>query len=33
MVIDFNIYCLFCFKLIKVFKDVIFEKNNMEINK
>lgn len=33
MVIDLNIYCLLCLKLIKVFKDAIFEKNNMKINK
>lgn len=30
MVIDINIYCLICLKLIKVFKDVIFEKNKMK---
>lgn len=33
MVIDLNIYCLLCLKLIKVFKDAIFEKNKMKINK
>lgn len=33
MVIDLNIYCLLCLKLIKVFKDAIFEKNNIKINK
>lgn len=33
MVIDLNIYCLICLKLIKVFKDVIFEKKKNEINK
>lgn len=34
MIIDLNHFCLFCLKLINVFKNVIFEKKNkVKINK